>query len=77
MKWSLNGKVALITGATKGIGYAIAEEFMNLGAKIYIVARTKSAVEEVVDTWQKKGKTIKGIVGDVSNGQEGSGTAMS
>lgn len=70
MKWSLNGKVALITGATKGIGYAIAEEFMNLGAKIYIVARTKSAVEEVVDTWQKKGKTIKGIVGDVSNEQD-------
>jgi Tropinone reductase 1 len=42
-RWTLAGKKALITGATKGIGLAIAQEFLALGAEVMIVARNAAA----------------------------------
>ena len=65
-KWDLQGKRALITGGTKGIGKAIAEEYLALGAEVMIVARDKHGVDETVRLWQAEGKAVTGIVGDVS-----------
>jgi tropinone reductase I len=65
--WDLRGKRALITGATKGIGKAIAEEFLDLGAEVIIVARDKQALDELVRLWQTEGKPVTGVAGDVSN----------
>lgn len=41
-KWSLKDKKALITGATKRIGLAIAEEFLQHGADVFIPARNNA-----------------------------------
>ncbi|MBL7996261.1 SDR family oxidoreductase [bacterium] len=65
-RWTLSGKRALITGATKGIGKAIAEEFMSLGAEITIVARKTKEIDLLLQTWKDMGYTADGITCDVS-----------
>ena len=64
--WHLRGKRALITGATKGIGRAIAEEFLALGAEILIVARKGDEVSKAIADWQKQGHKVHGCVADVA-----------
>ncbi len=64
--WTLKGKKALITGATKGIGLASAQEFLALGAKVMIVARNAIDVEEQLESWLEQGLEAYGIAADVS-----------
>jgi Tropinone reductase 1 len=44
MNWTLRNKKALVTGGTKGIGLAIAQEFLDLGAEVLVVARETKSV---------------------------------
>ncbi|MFN0249148.1 MAG: SDR family oxidoreductase [Kofleriaceae bacterium] len=46
--WNLAGSTALITGASRGIGRAIAEELRELGARCVLVARERAALDEAV-----------------------------
>ncbi|WP_044500034.1 SDR family oxidoreductase [Nostoc sp. PCC 7107] len=68
-RWTLQGKKALITGATKGIGQAIAAEFLGLGAEIMIVARNSEAIEQQLQSWQSQGWLAHGIAADVATSQ--------
>jgi NAD(P)-dependent dehydrogenase (short-subunit alcohol dehydrogenase family) len=49
MDLQLNGKRALVTGSTAGIGYAIAEALANEGANVIVNGRTKQRVDEAVE----------------------------
>lgn len=65
-KWTLEGKRALITGATKGIGLAAAREFLQLGAEVFLLARHEADVEQTVAGFQAEGYPAYGIAADVS-----------
>ena len=64
--WDLKGKRVLITGGTKGIGKAIAEEFLGLGAEVMIVARNGHEVDELVRVWRGQGRQVSGVAGDIT-----------
>jgi len=68
-RWKLTGKRALVTGGTKGIGYAIAGELLALGAEVTITARTEETVTAVVAEWVAQGYNAHGVASDISTGE--------
>jgi len=53
--FSLEGKIALVTGGSAGIGAMIAEGFVNFGAKVYIVARREDVLKQKQEELAKIG----------------------
>src|SRR6202166_2942476 len=64
--FSLKGRVALITGGSRGIGKMIAEGFIAQGAKVYISARKADACNQTAKDLSKDGGTCISIPMNVS-----------
>ncbi len=60
-QFSLEGKVAIITGSSKGIGKAIAKGFAENGAQVVISSRSQEACDEVVKEFVSEGLKAVGI----------------
>ncbi|GAB2630129.1 SDR family NAD(P)-dependent oxidoreductase [Belliella aquatica] len=68
--FSLENKVALITGASKGIGYSIAEVFAAAGAKVVISSRKQDDLDELASALQNKGYEVTGVACNVGKLEE-------
>jgi NAD(P)-dependent dehydrogenase (short-subunit alcohol dehydrogenase family) len=62
----LSGKVALVTGASRGIGRAVAERFGAEGAEVILVGRTQGALEEVDDAIRAAGGQASLVPADLA-----------
>jgi NAD(P)-dependent dehydrogenase (short-subunit alcohol dehydrogenase family) len=66
---SLGGKLALVTGASRGIGAATAEALAAAGAHVILVARTASALEEVEERIHENGESATIAPLDLTEGE--------
>src|SRR5947209_20142185 len=66
----LHGQWAVVTGASKGIGQAIAERFVMGGANVIMVARAQEALDDAVTMARKHAgddQEVVGLVADVAD----------
>jgi NAD(P)-dependent dehydrogenase (short-subunit alcohol dehydrogenase family) len=78
MDLQLEGKSALISGSTAGIGYAIAEALANEGATVIVNGRTAQRVEQAIASLKKAGVRgkLEGLAADLGNGSGASQTTL-
>ena len=66
----LEGKVALVTGASRGIGCAIARALFDEGAHTYLVSRRRKVVQKLAAAWNKSGIRAEGLSADITRERE-------
>lgn len=66
-KFSLEGKVALVTGGAYGIGFALAEALANAGAKIAFNCRSQANMNQALKAYAEKGIEARGYICDVTD----------
>ncbi len=67
MKNDLNNKIAIVTGASKGMGLATTKAFLDEGVKVMMVSRNKENLFEISNKFLTQGYDIDFTVGDVAD----------
>lgn len=62
----LSGKTAIVTGASRGIGAAIAHRLCEVGANVTVCSRSKESVSKIESALKEKGYTVNAMAADVS-----------
>jgi NAD(P)-dependent dehydrogenase (short-subunit alcohol dehydrogenase family) len=65
----LEGKAAIVTGASRGLGAALAEELAGRGARVVLVARGKDKLDQVAAGIRSRGGTAHVLPADISDKQ--------
>ncbi len=65
--FNLNGKLALVTGSSQGIGYAIAEGLAEAGAKVVLNGRDEAKLATACSTLSNKGYSVEAAAFDVTD----------
>jgi gluconate 5-dehydrogenase len=68
--FDLTGKVALVTGSSQGIGFALAKGLAEAGAKIVLNGRNETKLSEAADSLKKNFPSVSQIAFDVTNYQK-------
>ncbi len=68
--WTLEGKTAIVTGASKGIGKATAEELLRHGAEVLFLARSASLIRSAEEDFRARGWKAHGLVADIGEEEE-------
>ena len=63
----LDGKIALVTGASKGIGEAMARGLAEFGASVVVSSRKQDAVDAVAEAFKKDGPEATGVAANMGN----------
>ena len=70
MKFDLNNKIAIVTGASQGIGETIAVEMAKSGANVFCLARNKNALESTINKIISNGDKASAYSCDISDNEQ-------
>lgn len=68
--FQLEGRRALITGGSRGIGFGIAKAFVEAGADVILVSRSKDGLEKARDELAPSGRDIRTVAFDMNQSEE-------
>ena len=69
-RFKLTDKVAIVTGAGRGIGRAVAEAFAEVGADVVCAARTREQIDETAAAVRKHGRRALAVACDVTEREQ-------
>jgi 3-oxoacyl-[acyl-carrier protein] reductase len=70
MHYGIDSRSALVVGGSKGIGFEVAKQLAAEGARVAVMARTKTDVDAAVETIRETGGTAVGVAADVGNAEQ-------